>query len=215
MVSVEQKTTNQLIKIFAFHQYRSARSEVRVLILHKDYNATAPASVNITIANQQNPSAGRYIVLKADSIFSNFGLTYAGQTYDNTKDGMPMGQFVSESVQADDSGGLSSLGPADICDPAHHSTVGRKGRSAGHCVGLGQCVALLKRCGGREEAKGGMKTEVLEGGMASHNIVRVLSLWWRRGNRRAEAPMMCMFSAPSKARQAAKPSLRVRGTGQI
>jgi hypothetical protein len=104
MISVEQKTTNPLIKLFAFRQRRNAGSEVSVVILHKDYNATAPAAVSIAIAHQQTPSAGRYIVLKANSIFSNFGLTYAGQTYDNTQDGMPMGQFISQSVQPDGGG---------------------------------------------------------------------------------------------------------------
>ena len=111
MVSVVEKTTNPLIKIFAFRQglnagsdFRSQTSEVRVVILHKDYNATSPTSVNISITTQHSPYAGHYIVLKADSIFSNFGLTYAGQTYDDSRDGMPMGRFISQSVQADSSG---------------------------------------------------------------------------------------------------------------
>ena len=104
MVSVKQTTSNPLIKVFAFRQQRNADVEVRVVILHKDYNATTPASINITVASQRSPSSGRYIVLKADSIFSNFGLTYAGQTYDGSKDGMPTGQFVSQMVQADSSG---------------------------------------------------------------------------------------------------------------
>ena len=106
MVRREQKTTNPLIKTFAFREGRGERAELRLVILHKDYNATTPASVTVSLANQQQPqsAAGHYIVLTASSIVSNFGLTYAGQTYDNSKDGMPIGEFVSTEVQPDSSG---------------------------------------------------------------------------------------------------------------
>jgi len=107
MVRVDLNTTNPLIHAFAFQQdgLRRERAEVRVIILHKDYNATAPASISVTLKGQQAPYAtGRSIVLRADSIFSNFGLTYAGQTYDGSKDGLPNGQFHSIRVPADSSG---------------------------------------------------------------------------------------------------------------
>ena len=105
MVALQQKTSNPLIKTFAFREARGDKAEVRVVILHKDYNATTPASVTVTLAQQPtHPAAAHYIVLTADSIFSNFGLTYAGQTYDNSKDGLPTGQFNSTEVQPDSSG---------------------------------------------------------------------------------------------------------------
>ena len=104
MVGVEQKSTNPLIKVFAFSERHGSIAEVRVVILHKDYNATTAASVSIALAKHQAQSVGQYIELKASSIFNNFGITYAGQTYDNTHDGMPNGQFVSKEVQPDSSG---------------------------------------------------------------------------------------------------------------
>ena len=104
MVDVQQKTTNPLVKVFAFRDVRHDNAEVRVVILHKDYNATSSAIVSVTIAQQQSGSAARYIVLQAESIFDNFGITYAGQTYDGSQDGMPIGEFVSTAVQPDSSG---------------------------------------------------------------------------------------------------------------
>ena len=105
MVAVEANSTNAVVKVFAFRQVRGERSEVRVVVLHKGYNDTTPASITVALSNSQQPQpAAHYIVLRADSIYSNFGLTYAGQTYDGTKDGLPIGQYVSTSVQPDSSG---------------------------------------------------------------------------------------------------------------
>ena len=104
MISVEQKSSNPLIKVSAFRERSGQRAEARVVILHKDYNATAPASVSITVGGLMNRTTAHYIVLSADSIFSNFGLSYGGQTYDRSQDGMPIGQLVTHSVQADSSG---------------------------------------------------------------------------------------------------------------
>ena len=105
MAAVEVKSSNPLIKVFAFREVRGSSSEVRVVILHKDYNATTPATLSVSLptSHSQSPAA-HYIVLKASSIFDNFGITYAGQTYDGTTDGLPMGQFVSSSVEPDSSG---------------------------------------------------------------------------------------------------------------
>ena len=105
MVALQQKTTNPLIKIFAFREVRRERAELRVVIIHKDYNATTAASITIALASQPTQSAtAHYIVLTAPSIFSNFGFTYAGQTYDKSRDGLPTGEFVLTEVQPDSSG---------------------------------------------------------------------------------------------------------------
>ena len=105
MVALQQKTTNPLIKIFAFREARGERAELRVVVLHKDYNATTPASITVALAKQPSQLAtAHFIVLTAASIFSNFGLTYAGQTYDDSRDGLPVGHFVSTEVQPDSSG---------------------------------------------------------------------------------------------------------------
>ena len=105
MVDLQQKTTNPLIKVFAFREARGDRAELRVVVLHKDYNATTPASITISLDKQQpQPATAHYIVLTAASISSNFGLFYAGQTYDNSRDGLPTGQFVTTEVQPDSGG---------------------------------------------------------------------------------------------------------------
>ena len=106
MVELRQtNSSNELVKVYAFRQTLAGRSEVRVVVLHKGHNNTTPASVTVALSGAQHPyPAAQYMALTANSIYANFGLDYAGQTYDGTQDGLPSGLYVSTPVKADSSG---------------------------------------------------------------------------------------------------------------
>ena len=75
---------------------------VRITIIHKNYNLTqsVPITVDVSPLMTDIPTrATQYdLVNKEKSIYAKYGLIWAGQTFDGTKDGNPNGQRVGKEV---------------------------------------------------------------------------------------------------------------------
>jgi len=89
-------TTNSMIKV---HSGYTRENSVHFVIAHKDLNATDLATVTLIVpaGARDYPDAEVYR-LSAPNAASEFGLNFAGQTYDNTKDGFPSGTIQPEIV---------------------------------------------------------------------------------------------------------------------
>ena len=87
------------------HAYAAINSlhVLSVVLLHKDLNATGNATVSITVPVTLSPSAApptaTVIRMLAPSALSEYGVTLAGQTYDNSQDGKPLGAYLDERVE--------------------------------------------------------------------------------------------------------------------
>ena len=77
---------------------------VRVLVINKDLNAKGSIELSGLPANR----TGSLVALKSPSLYATSGLTIAGQTYDNTLDGKPSGEYMCSSI-ADDVHGSFKL----------------------------------------------------------------------------------------------------------
>jgi hypothetical protein len=97
VLQTEQKSTNSLIKA---HAVRDMNNNVRVVLVHKFPNATSASEVCISLDGDFEAS-GTLTRLLAPSAHSTSGLTFANQTYDNTKDGFPVGVRQVETVWFD------------------------------------------------------------------------------------------------------------------
>lgn len=98
-------TPNPFIKV---HTFRDEQGVYRVLVIHKDANATAPADVHITPPpGASTPTQGNLTRLLAPSITSNYNVSWGGQTFDGSEDGLPLGEVVTEVVGA--SGGVFTI----------------------------------------------------------------------------------------------------------
>ena len=104
--------TNPFVKAYAL---RDSTAAWRVVVIHKDYNATAPTAVSI-IPSGGAAAPGSFatlVRLLAPGITALRGVTWAGLTWDGTTDGKPSGTPVSERISADASGAFTfSLPPA-------------------------------------------------------------------------------------------------------
>ena len=70
---------------------------LNVAVVHKDLSTTQPCNVSFSLPFKQAVNA-TLIRLLAPSIDSEYGVTLAGQTYDGSVDGMPMGDWVDETL---------------------------------------------------------------------------------------------------------------------
>eukprot|EP00043_Microstomoeca_roanoka_P011423 m.107524 g.107524 ORF g.107524 m.107524 type:complete len:356 (-) comp15191_c0_seq2:41-1108(-) len=98
-----KSTSNAQIKTWAV---QDDQGYWRVVIIHKDYTTTTPAQVNIDITAVSNAASAQLYVLESEnhSIYDKYGLTWAGQTFDGSQDGRPVGTRKSETVHATASG---------------------------------------------------------------------------------------------------------------
>ena len=79
---------------------------IKVVVLHKDLNATLPASVVLDLSSSLTAPypVAELIRLTCDSPYATYGISFAGLTYDGTVDGTPSGEVLIENVMADDGG---------------------------------------------------------------------------------------------------------------
>ena len=92
-LSVVSSTNSHVHAYAALH----ADSRLSVAVVHKDLNATQPTNVTFSLPLNSSVEA-RLIRLMAPSIDSEYGVTLAGQTYDGSKDGKPIGEWMDEVV---------------------------------------------------------------------------------------------------------------------
>ncbi|TPX36596.1 hypothetical protein SmJEL517_g01293 [Synchytrium microbalum] len=90
------KTNTSLIKIYGFQSQNN--TTMSVIIINKT-NQTIPVSFMLPAADQNQTSA---VVewLRAPNVTSTLGITYAAQTFDGTKDGLPIGARKIETIQS-------------------------------------------------------------------------------------------------------------------
>ena len=103
MVSAAVTTTNDNIKAFA----AATSSEIRLLIIHKDLSAVKSCSVQFNVSVALKSDLAHCIRLSGTSLASPFGLTLAGQTYDGSQDGRPIGEYKSETINATPTGSFT------------------------------------------------------------------------------------------------------------
>eukprot|EP01102_Stenamoeba_stenopodia_P010028 TRINITY_DN2976_c0_g1_i1.p2 TRINITY_DN2976_c0_g1~~TRINITY_DN2976_c0_g1_i1.p2 ORF type:complete len:184 (+),score=37.69 TRINITY_DN2976_c0_g1_i1:1065-1616(+) len=90
------ESTNELIKVWAV--FNDATQTVRVVVIHKDLNSTQPANITINVSGSDDSSVAKVTRLVAPSPYSQFNVTLAGQTFDGSEDGTPVGSYAYETV---------------------------------------------------------------------------------------------------------------------
>ena len=88
-------TTNKYNKVWALI---SKMNVLSVVILHKDLQATTPANVSFTLPSSTLFPIARAVRLESSSPYNEFKIQFAGQTYDGSSDGTPVGDFAFETV---------------------------------------------------------------------------------------------------------------------
>lgn len=100
-------SSNPLVKVWALAEQTGTRA-TRVVIIHKDANATGPAAVSITPAAGQPRGRGtdiapaRLVRLTAPRVTDSHGVTFGGLSFDGTEDGVPAGAPDVEPVPFSD-----------------------------------------------------------------------------------------------------------------
>ena len=90
--------------IHAYAALASGTNELTVTVVHKDLNATGRAYIEFSLPLSHSTNA-TLIRLVAPTIESEYNVTLAGQTYDGSVDGSPIGAWKEESV--------STVGPTN------------------------------------------------------------------------------------------------------
>lgn len=88
ILSVPVTTTNDAIVVWAVV---GPDGRKRVTIIHKDPWATLDAKVHLETGAACGSNAQAFVLSAAGGVTAEYGVTYAGQTYDNTPDGNPIG----------------------------------------------------------------------------------------------------------------------------
>eukprot|EP01121_Diplochlamys_sp_Union-15-3_P017437 TRINITY_DN6133_c0_g2_i1.p1 TRINITY_DN6133_c0_g2~~TRINITY_DN6133_c0_g2_i1.p1 ORF type:complete len:488 (+),score=105.79 TRINITY_DN6133_c0_g2_i1:32-1495(+) len=108
-INATTTTSNQQIKVWVVANGDS----YRVVIIHKDYKATSSAEVTITTPKALTGNAELY-VLQAPQLLSEDGLSFAGQSFDNTRDGKPSGVLRPVVVSPSNDGYKFTVKPATV-----------------------------------------------------------------------------------------------------
>jgi hypothetical protein len=112
LLTTSVETSNPLIRIWAM---TDAEGKTRVVAIHKDGNATAPASVSITPASgAATGTASLSRMSAAGGLFAKTGIAFGGHTFDGSPDGRPQGSAVTEKVPAQGGAFVFSLPPATL-----------------------------------------------------------------------------------------------------
>ena len=96
-------TSNPAIKVWATYSPTTRRA--KVLLLHKDLNSTVPASVDVDLSSSMSAfPVGELIRLLAPAASESYNITLAGQTYQGSKQGEPVGSYRGERIQPSTAG---------------------------------------------------------------------------------------------------------------
>jgi len=76
---------------------------VRIVVIHKDLQASESATITISMTGSYESTAS-LTRLVAPSVTSQFGLNLAGQTFDHSQDGTPLGEKTSDSINVNGEG---------------------------------------------------------------------------------------------------------------
>ena len=99
VVNTTVTSTNELIKAWAV---RDEANYERVVVVHKDLNSTQDCSVCVQSSQAlHGPAALVRLHVHAGDAHSKYGVHWAGQTFDDTQDGLPSGPRVEETVVPD------------------------------------------------------------------------------------------------------------------
>ena len=93
-------SSDPLVKVWPVRS--SASGTISVIILHKNANATAAATVAIALGVHEADYAHTASLVRLQSsggLTAQFGITLAGQTYDGSTDGQPVGEWKEEQVE--------------------------------------------------------------------------------------------------------------------
>ena len=93
------------------HATRDHHGRVKVLLVMKDLNATAAATISVSVSGATgsrgtaDAQAAAYVVrLVAPGASATSGITLAGQTFDGSTDGAPLGARQVEPLSANPGG---------------------------------------------------------------------------------------------------------------
>lgn len=91
------ESSNSFIKA---HVLQDSTGKFRVVVIHKDLYTNVSALVNIIPSDGYSGNDARLLRLLStgNSATATAGVTFAGQTFDNSQDGMPLGSQISERV---------------------------------------------------------------------------------------------------------------------
>ena len=91
-------SSNPLIKAHALRD--AAGATMRVVLVHKDLNATAAAAVEVSVGGGVGaaPASLLRLVVAGNDATAKAGISFANQTFDGSADGTPQGQRAAESV---------------------------------------------------------------------------------------------------------------------
>jgi hypothetical protein len=101
-----------------------AANTLRIVVIHKNLTASSPLNVIIQIPPQlinghdgiisEAPAAQLLILHSTQNVTSRYGIVYAGQTYDHSLDGKPVGKRESIAVQPMDGAYSFVMDPLSI-----------------------------------------------------------------------------------------------------
>jgi len=94
-------SSNALIKVWPVVDKKGTTS---VVVIHKDLKSTGPASVSVKPTTRLNSSAQLYVLQSRDGVNATYGISFAGQTFDGSTDGSPVGQQISTKITPDAAG---------------------------------------------------------------------------------------------------------------
>lgn len=92
-------TTNPLVRVWSV---ADVDGMTRIVVIHKDPNATSLATVTVTPANGAAFGTAQLYRMQPASggVFAKVGISFAGQTFDGSQDGLPLGTRTPEAVPA-------------------------------------------------------------------------------------------------------------------
>ena len=100
--SNQSTTSNSMIK---FWITRNAVEGDKVVVIHKDVNATTPATVTVTPAIIDNNRMVKLAMMNSTRGYnSSFGISLGGQTFDGSTDGNPIGDIKWSYISPDSKG---------------------------------------------------------------------------------------------------------------
>ena len=107
-------SSNELVRA---HVARTAGGTWTLTVVHKDPKASAAARVTLLLPHDSSRGAGTLTRLLAprNDPFAKAGITFAGQTWDGTRDGRPSGTRVEEKIAPSADGSFAfDVAPASV-----------------------------------------------------------------------------------------------------
>jgi len=88
LLQVDVKSTNSLVKVWAV---KNSKDVVTVVAIHKDLMAKQSARVEIKSVHKLTGDAQLSVLKASTGAYAEHGISYAGLTFDGSKDGRPVG----------------------------------------------------------------------------------------------------------------------------